>query len=300
MPVVVVRRRPVVRRPVVRRPSSVRRLATVPRKPPPRINPATVFKWAPYGTRGVNHDNCYDYAFDYFNPRSTGKTQMGNLNKYNSQHPKLTGYTSCDGIAKRVLDDYRGLAYKLPNGSAPVKPGYYKVMNFVAPGYGDFHWYRQISWVVYKTRAPGNKPIIGMRRHGDTVQGLAAFFQVPQAVIRAAYARARRPVNANDGRVSMNVTDLRRLNGLNDKPDRDGMLRPGRVMTIPVKLWAHKQGFGGGPVLVDASGRTIRDPRRADRNYGGLNYSRFCGAYAVKYGAGRVALARARRAGLEP
>jgi len=68
-------------------------------------------------------------------------------------------------------------------------------------------------------------------------------------------------------------------------------------MTIPVRLWAHKQGFGGGPVIVDASGKTIRDPRRADRNYGGLNYSRFCSAYAVRCGAGRVALARARKAG---
>jgi len=295
MPVAVVRRRP-----VARRPTSVRRLATVPRRQLPAVCPSTVFKWAPYGTVGVYHDNCYDYAFDLLNPRSTGKTQMGNMNKYNSQHPKLTGYTTCDGIAKRVLDDYRGLAYKLPSASSPVKPGYYKVMNFVAPGYGDFHWYKQIFRVVYKTRAPGNNPLIGMRRDADTVQGLAAFFQVPQSVIRTAYARAHRPTSANNGRIAMNTTELRRLNGLNEKPDPDGTLRPGRVLTIPVRLWAHKQGFGGGPVIVDASGKTIRDPRRADRNYGGLNYSRFCSAYAVRCGAGRVALARARKAGLEP
>ena len=282
------------RRPVVRRPTSVRRLATVRRRPLPAVCPSTVFKWAPYGTVGVYHDNCYDYAFDLNNPRSANKDQMGNMA---GNAPKMTGYTTCDGIAKRVLADYKGLAYKLRSADSPVKPGYYKVMNFVAPGYGDFHWYKQIFRVVYKTRAPGNNPVIGMRRHADTVQGLARFFQVPQAVIRAAYARAHRPTSANNGRIAMNGTDLRRLNGLNEKPDLDGTLRPGRVMTIPVRLWAHKQGFGGGPVIVDASGKTIRDPRRADRNYGGLNYSRFCSAYAVRCGAGRLALARARRAG---
>lgn len=282
------------RRPVVRRPTSVRRLATVRRRPLPAVCPSTVFKWAPYGTVGVYHDNCYDYAFDLNNPRSINKDQMGNMA---GSPPRLTGYTTCDGIAKRVLADYRGLAYKLPSASSPVKPGYYKVMNFVAPGYGDFHWYKQIFRVAYKTRAPGNNPLIGMRRHPDTVQGLAKFFQVPQTVIRTAYARAHRPTSANNGRIAMNTTELRRLNGLNEKPDPDGTLRAGRVMTIPVRLWAHKQGFGGGPVIVDASGKTIRDPRRADRNYGGLNYSRFCSAYAVRCGAGRLALARARRAG---
>jgi hypothetical protein len=93
--------------------------------------------------------------------------------------------------------------------------------------------------------------------------------------------------------------DLRLLNNMNARPDPDGTLKPGRVMTIPVKLWTHKQGFGGGPVIVDASGKTITDPRKANRNYGnGLNYTKFCSAYAVKCGAGRVVLARARKARL--
>jgi hypothetical protein len=254
--------------------------------------PSTVFKWAPYGTVGVWHDNCYAYAFDQNNPRSLNKAQMGNM----AGNAAKTNYTTCDGIAKRVLDDYKGLAYKLPSGSSPVKPGYYKVMNFISPRGGDFHWYKQIFWVVYKTRAAGNTPLIGMRHQPDTVQGLARFFQVPESTIRTAYAKSKRATSKNNGRISMNNSDLRSLNRLNEVPDPDGKLKPGRVMTIPVRLWAHKQGFGGGPVIVDASGKTIRDPRRADRNYGSLNYSRFCSAYAVKCGAGRVALARARRA----
>ena len=67
---------------------------------------------------------------------------------------------------------------------------------------------------------------------------------------------------------------------------------PGKVIQFPVKLWSHKQGWATGPVLVDAKGRTIRDPRRADKNYPGLNYSRFCSAYCVKAGAGRIAMKR--------
>ena len=91
--------------------------------------------------------------------------------------------------------------------------------------------------------------------------------------------------------------DLRLLNKFDMKPDPDGILKPGRIMTIPVKLWAHKQGFGGGPVIVDASGKTIVDPRKANRNYGGgLNYTKFCSAYGVKNGAGQIVLARARKA----
>lgn len=254
---------------------------------------STTFKWAPYGTVGVWHDNCYDYAFDLNNPRSRNKDVPGNM-----AGNKAWGlnFRSCDGIAKRVLEDYKGLAYKLPTAGSPVKPGYYKVMNFVSPNGGDFHWYKQIFKVVYKTRAARSNNLFtgGGRRGPDTVRGLARFFQVSETVIRAAYARAKRPSTANSGRIAMNNTqDLRRMT---DVPDPDGKLKPGRVMTIPVRLWAHKQGFGGGPVIVDASGKTIKDPRRANRNYGSLNYSLFCSAYAVKCGAGRLALQRARRA----
>ena len=244
-----------------------------------RMCPATTFRWAPYGTVGVYHDNCYDYAFDLNNPRSTNKDVPGNMS-----NRKAWGldFKSCTGIAERVLADYKGLAYK--------------VMNFVAPHGGDFHWYKQIFRVVYKTRAASTN-FLGKRRPADTVQGLAKFFRVPQNVIRTAYKRATRPSSANNGRIATNANrELRSLNGLNEVPDPDGTLKAGRLMVIPVRLWAHKQGFGAGPVIVDASGKTIANPRRADRNYGTLNYSRFCSAYCVRCDAGRVALRRARRA----
>lgn len=56
----------------------------------------------------------------------------------------------------------------------------------------------------------------------------------------------------------------------------------GKYMTIPVNAWAHKQGWGANPLFTDARGKLIIDPRRAARNYPGLNYTTFCSAYCVK------------------
>lgn len=45
-------------------------------------------------------------------------------------------------------------------------------------------------------------------------------------------------------------------------------------------VWSHKRGLSGeGPVLVDALGEIIFDPRKASRDYGDLNYTQFCGAF---------------------
>jgi hypothetical protein len=57
------------------------------------------------------------------------------------------------------------------------------------------------------------------------------------------------------------------------------------VIEIPVKLWSHKTGWAGGPLIVDASGHTISDPRKADRCYKpGFHYTKFCSAYGVRRG----------------
>ena len=164
-------------------------------------------------------------------------------------------------------------------------------MSFVAPendfgnSTGDFHWYRQIKVVKYKTRA------------GDTVSALAKFFRVTPAVIQAAAKKGRPATSNSDGRITnapnKNLTLLNNMNRATR--GRSQMLVPGRVLTFPVKLWAHKQGWATGPLLVDASGRTIKDPRRADRNYRpGYHYKKFCSAYCVKSGAGKVVLQRIR------
>lgn len=247
-----------------------------------RMCSSVVFNWAPYGTEGVYHDNCYDYAFDLNNPRSTNKNVPGDMARNSAMG--LT-FRTCDGISKRVLEDYKGLAYQIPKPSTVCRPGYYKVMNFVSPNGGDFHWYRETRRIVYRTRRPRPVP--------DTVPALAKFFRVTLTVIKAAYAKAHRAHRASEGRISTTGDELRTLDHLNEVA-RTGILRPGKVMVIPVKLWAHKQGFGAGPVLVDASGNTIKNPLTANRNYPGLNYSKFCSAYCVKCQAGRKALARSR------
>jgi len=238
---------------------------------------ATLFKWDPWGSMGRHHDNCYDYAFGLNNIRSVNKDVPGNMS--GNKAWGLT-FTKCDGIAKRVLEDYRGLAYRCkPSDPSPL--GYYKVMNFVAPNGGDFHWYRETNAVRYKTRP------------GDTVTGLARFFRVTPAVIRAAVAKGTKPKSASNGRIANTNRNLPVLNQM--VHSGSGAIRPGKVIQFPVKLWSHKQGFATGPVLVDASGKTITDPRRANRAYPGLNYSKFCSAYMVKAGAGRAALARSQR-----
>jgi len=259
-----------------------RAVPAVPRAMTSRDCSATVFTWAPYGTDGVWHDNCYDYAFGLNNPRAPERNVPGTMARNSANG---LNFKSCTGIAKRVLEDYRGLAYKLGRSSTACRRGYYKVMNFVAPGYGDFHWYRETRQVVYRTRP------------GDTVTSLAKFFRVPAPTIRMAYRRAHAPRSMTNGQIATNAQqELRRLNSLNQMT-KTGRLVSGKVMLVPVKLWSHKQGFGAGPVIVDASGNTIKNPLRANRNYGDLSYSKFCAAYCVKCDAGRLALARARKAG---
>jgi len=238
---------------------------------------ATLFKWDPWGSMGRHHDNCYDYAFGLNNIKAVNKDVPGNM--AGNKAWGLT-FTKCDGIAKRVLEDYKGLAYRC-KPSDPCPLGYYKVMNFVAPNGGDFHWYRETNGVRYRTRP------------GDTVTGLARFFRVTPAVIRAAVAKGTAPKSASNGRIANTNRNLPVLNQMVHRGS--GAIRPGKVIQFPVKLWSHKQGFATGPVLVDASGKTITDPRRANRAYPGLNYSKFCSAYMVKAGAGRAALARSQR-----
>ena len=259
-----------------KRPSSTKSSSTNSAAKKKAVALATLFKWDPWGSMGRHHDNCYDYAFGLNNIRSVNKDVPGNMS--GNKAWGLT-FTKCDGIAKRVLEDYRGLAYRC-KPSDPCPPGYYKVMNFVAPNGGDFHWYRETNGVRYKTRP------------GDTVTGLARFFRVTPAVIRAAVAKGTRPMSASNGRISNTNRNLPVLNQM--VHSGSGAIRPGKVIQFPVRLWSHKQGFATGPVLVDASGKTITDPRRANRAYPGLNYSKFCSAYMVKAGAGRAALARSR------
>ena len=236
---------------------------------------APKYTWAPWGTKGVTHDNCYDYAFGSYSNSRMSKSVPGNASgnlawNLNFRTPR--------GIVKRVLGDNPGNVYKLGRPSEKLRPGFYKVMCFVAPTNnfgnctGDFHWYKEISGIRYKIRP------------GDTVPALAKFFRVRPSVILRALLKARKPVTASDGRVADLDEDLHVLNKYNQM-SRAKKLVPGKVIDFPVKLWSHKTGWAGGPLIVDASGYTITDPRKADRNYRpGFHYTTFVAAFGVRRG----------------
>ena len=60
-------------------------------------------------------------------------------------------------------------------------------------------------------------------------------------------------------------------------------MKPDNVLLVRnADLWSHKQGFATGPLLYDACGKVITDPRKACRDYGTYNYDTFCGAYCVE------------------
>lgn len=250
---------------------------TVSRKKP---NPyAPKYTWAPWGTSGVVHDNCYDYAFGSFSNKRTAKSVPGNRAGISSNG---LNFTTCRGIVERVLADNPGYAvYRLKPSEKP-KAGYYKVMAFVAPhnnfgnSTGDFHWYKEISGIRYCTR------------QGDTVETLARFFHVSKKTITDAYKASTAQKNKSDGRVANDEEELRVLNRMNVN-SKGHKLAAGRVLDFPVCLWSHKTGWAGGPLIVDASGKTIVDPRRCDRKYKpGFHYDTFCSAYAVKPGAAKT------------
>ena len=257
--------------------SPVRKTTTrsVVRKTPGPNPWAPKYTWAPWGTKGVVHDNCYDYAFGSFSSKRNAKSVPGD--RSGNRANGLT-FTTCDGIAKRVLEDNPGNVYKMKSGSEKPKSGFYKVMCFVAPSNdfgnstGDFHWYKEISGIRYKIRP------------GDTIAALAKFFKVTRATITRAMQASRNASSNTDGRVANNNTELRVLNDYGAK-SKSPKLTPGKVIDFPVKLWSHKTGWAGGPLIVDASGKTIKDPRRADRNYKpGFHYTKFCSAYGVRAG----------------
>lgn len=59
--------------------------------------------------------------------------------------------------------------------------------------------------------------------------------------------------------------------------------RPGDLVFVRnANVFSHKQGLATGPLLRDRSGKVIPDPRRANRDYGDLNYTRFCSAMCVR------------------
>lgn len=210
----------------------------------------SIFDTSPW-KYAVNSANCYDYAIGDFEVYRKVKSTPGDRAGLSSHSLKVT---SCSDLRRRILKDNKKTVYKCSNPSKVCKRGYYKIMNFVSPDGGDFHFYKQNRGVRYKVKS------------GDTVASLAKFFKVRQSVIK-----------------------------------KSGPITPGKTIEFPCNLWSHKRGWGDVPIMTDASGKTIKDPRKSNRKYPGLNYSKFCGAFCVRANrAGSGSLSRPGLASLRP
>ena len=203
---------------------------------------APVFSSHPW-EYGVQSNNCYAYAVNDFRNYRIHKSIPGDRSGL-SKLPHT--YTNCRDLPRRVLSDNPDKVYKVPS-KKKCKKGYYKIMMFVAPtnkfgnSNGDFHFYKQHNEVEYKI-----KP-------GDTYKKIAGFFKVPESRIKRAVAKQ-----------------------LESK-----RLTPGKKIVFKANVWSHKQGWGAGPLLTDASGKAILNPIKSDKKYS-YNYSKYCNSFCVK------------------
>ncbi|QIG59899.1 hypothetical protein [Dishui Lake phycodnavirus 4] len=187
--------------------------------------------------KGIEHDNCYDYAFGNYSPYRTQKSSPGNRSGNNNN---FNAIRSCGNLPSRVISDNPSKVYKV-KAEKVCRPGFYKTMMFVAPAgknlfnTGDFHFYKQHGRVEYKPKK------------GDTYEKIAKFFGVPENRIR-----------------------------------RAGAIVPGKTIRFNANIFSHKRGWATGPLMVDSKGKIIKDPRKAGRNYTGLNYSEYCSSFCVK------------------
>lgn len=122
------------------------------------------------------------------------------------------------------------------------RKGYYKVMMFVSPG-RPTNYIRQGDFHFYKQHGVIEYKI----KNGDTVKSVASFFRVPISRIK-----------------------------------RAGRFQVGKRIVFKANIFSHKRGWATGPLLVDAVGKVIKDPRKSSRDYKTLNYELYCGSFCVK------------------
>ena len=209
---------------------------------PPSLS-AHRYTYEPWASLGRVSNNCYAYAVHDFEKFRFNKAQPGErVGKNRGMHD----YRKCGNLGMRVVADNPKKVYGT-KACATCKPGHYKIMMFVAPSNkfgnsnGDFHFYKQHNEIEYKI-----KP-------GDTYKKIAGFFKIPEARIKRAVAKQ-----------------------LESK-----RLTPGKKIVFKANVWSHKQGWGAGPLLTDASGKAILNPIKSDKKYS-YNYSKYCNSFCVK------------------
>ena len=151
-------------------------------------------------------------------------------------------YTHCKGLAERVIADNPKKVYK-EKATKKCKPGFYKIMMVVAPSnkYGNLTG----DFHFYKQHGE----VAYKMKEGDTYLSVSKKFGVP-------YSRI------------LKAADKKKA-------------KPGRRLRFKANIFSHKQGWATGPLVKDACGKVIRDPRKSCRNYG-YNYSKYCCSFCVK------------------
>jgi len=122
------------------------------------------------------------------------------------------------------------------------KKGYYKIMMFVSSGRPK-SYIRQGDFHFYKQHGVVEYKI----KLGDTIKSVAAFFKIPEYRIKKA-----------------------------------GKFTVGNQLVFNANVFSHKRGWATGPLLGDANGKVIKDPRTASRKYKELNYDKYCSSFCVK------------------
>ncbi len=115
-------------------------------------------------------------------------------------------------------------------------------MMFVSPGRPS-NYIRQGDFHFYKQHGVVEYKI----KPGDTVASVVKFFKVPESRVK-----------------------------------RAGPFNVGKRIIFKSNVFSHKRGWATGPLLTDARGKAIMDPRKASRNYPGLNYETYCSSFCVK------------------
>lgn len=207
------------------------------------------YKWGPWGNSGLRRDNCYAYSFgDHSSDNRMNKSVPGN---HAGLPPLNSNYKTCKGLCGRVIADNPRRVYRA-RPTERCKKSYYKVMMFVAPkndygnSNGDFHFYKQHGVVDYKVK------------RGDTYKSIAGFFKIP--IIRVQRAKTRTEGN---------------------KFVKEPKLQVGKTIRFKANVFSHKMGWATGPLLEDAKGKAIFDPRKANRNYA-YKYTKYCSSFCVK------------------
>jgi hypothetical protein len=198
---------------------------------------------------GADSNNCYAYALDHYDTKQGHKLQPGELSgQYNANNDANT--TSCSIVTTRAMADAAHMGWKLtPTSSSTRCPKGYHIMAVSAPG-RDYHWYRKHTDVLYRIK------------HPRTVASVAKEFGVSPKNIHV-------PKSGN--KASKKTSPSKKL-------QEDDV-----ILVRGANVWSHKRGLSDeGPILKDSCGKFIKDPSKACRDYGYLDYHTVCKTFCLQ------------------